>query len=139
MNGVNKAIILGHLHNAPRIVTINSFSFCELLITTTEEWEDKKTGETKRTQHYITVKMMNQLSDICMKYLNKGSMVFIEAKINGRKYQTRDGGDGYALDLQGISMKMLDSLEPKKVRLTAFDSKGSTALVEDDLDDTIPF
>lgn len=136
MKGINKAIILGTLMREPEIKNINNtFSYCELLVQTQDEWDDRQTGEKKVTEHFHIIKMMNKLQDICMQYLHRGSKVFIEAKINGRKYKAKDGSDGYIMDLQGISMQMLDS-KPQKNDVFS----QPEALSTNDLDsDELPF
>ncbi len=135
MKGINKAIIIGTLLRNPEIKNINDkFSYCEIIVVTRDEWDDRQSGQTKSTEHFITVKMMNKLSDIAMQYLHAGSKVYIEAKINGRKYQDKEGYERYALDIQAINMQMLDS---KPVSSKPYDP--TTSLTVDDLTDELPF
>lgn len=97
--GVNKAIILGNLGNDPELRSLpNGGSVANLSIATSEEWKDKQ-GQKQEKVEWHRVTVFGKLADIVGQYLKKGSKVYIEGKIQTRKWQDQQGQDKYTTEI----------------------------------------
>ena len=111
---VNKVIIIGNLGADPEVRTFqNGGKVCNLRIATSENWKDKNTGERKeRTEWHTVAIFQDGLVRIAEQYLRKGSKVYIEGKLQTRKWQDQSGQDRYSTEivLQGFDgvLTMLD-------------------------------
>jgi single-strand DNA-binding protein len=111
---VNKVILIGNLGRDPEIRTFqNGGKVCNLRIATSEQWKDKQSGERKERTEWHTVAVFQEgLVRICEQYLKKGSKVYIEGKLQTRKWQDQSGADRYSTEvvLQGFdgTLTMLD-------------------------------
>ena len=111
---VNKVIIIGNLGRDPEVRTFqNGGKVCNLRIATSETWKDKATGERKEKTEWHSVAVFQEgLVRIAELYLKKGSKVYIEGKLQTRKYQDQSGADRYSTEivLQGFdgTLTMLD-------------------------------
>ena len=113
MAGVNKVIIVGNLGQDPEVKFMPSGeSVANISIATSETWKDKQTGEQKEKTEWHRVSMFGKLAKIAGEYLKKGSKVYIEGKLQTRKWQNAEGKDQYTTEvvLQGYNgvMQMLD-------------------------------
>ena len=107
---VNKAIIVGNLGRDPEVRTFqNGGKVCNLRIATSETWKDKNTGEQQEKTEWHRVVMFNRLGEIAGEYLKKGSKVYIEGKLQTRKWQDQSGQDRYTTEIVANEMQMLDS------------------------------
>ena len=108
---VNKAINLGNLGADPEIRTFgNGGKVCNLRIATSERWRDKNSGEQKEKTEWHTVAVFSEgLVNVCEQYLKKGSTVYIEGKLQTRKWQDQSGNDRYSTEvvLQGFDSKLV--------------------------------
>ncbi|TXH55686.1 MAG: single-stranded DNA-binding protein [Desulfurellales bacterium] len=113
MAGVNKVIIVGNLGQDPEVKTFNNGGkIVNLSVATSETWKDKQTGERKeKTEWHRIVVKAEHAANYASQYLRKGSKVYVEAKLETRKYQDRDGADrfiteivvnGFGGELQGL-------------------------------------
>lgn len=110
MRGVNKVIIIGTLGADPEVKQFsNGGSIANISVATSEQWTDKQSGEKREATEWHRVSLANRLGEIAAQYLRKGSKVYIEGKLNTRKYQAQDGTDRYATEVKAFSMQMLDS------------------------------
>jgi len=113
--GVNKVIIVGNLGADPEVRTFsNGGKVCNLRIATSESWKDRNTGERKEKTEWHSVAIFSEgLAGVAEKYLRKGSKVYIEGKLQTRKWQDQSGNDRYSTEivLQGFDgkLEMLDS------------------------------
>ena len=111
---VNKVIIIGNLGANPEVRTFqNGGKVCNLRIATSENWKDKNTGERREKTEWHTVAIFQEgLVRIAEQYLRKGSKVYIEGKLQTRKWQDQSGQDRYSTEvvLNGYDgvMTMLD-------------------------------
>jgi single-strand DNA-binding protein len=111
---VNKVIIIGNLGRDPEVRTFqNGGKVCNLRIATSETWKDRTTGERKeRTEWHSVAIFQEGLVRIAEQYLRKGSKVYIEGKLQTRKWQDQSGNDRYSTEivLQGFDgvLTMLD-------------------------------
>ena len=70
-------------------------------------WKDKATGEKKESVEWVSIVAWRQLAEICVRYLKKGSKVFISGKMKTRKWQDKDGRDHYKTEVIAEQMQML--------------------------------
>ena len=111
---VNKVILIGNLGRDPEVRTFqNGGKVCNLRIATSETWKDRNTGERRERTEWHTVAIFQEgLVRIAEQYLRKGSKVYIEGKLQTRKWQDQSGNDRYSTEvvLQGYDgvLTMLD-------------------------------
>lgn len=141
---VNKVIILGNLGADPEIRTFgNGSKVANLRIATSEKWRDKNTGEQREKTEWHTVAIFSEgLVKVAEQYLKKGSSVYIEGKLQTRKWQDQSGNDRYSTEivLQGFDAKlvMLGGGERSDEGYQK-PPEGAPAGGLDDLSDEIPF
>ncbi|MBY9066806.1 single-stranded DNA-binding protein [Hyphomonas sp. WL0036] len=111
---VNKVILVGNLGADPEVRQFqNGGQVCNLRIATSETWRDKASGERKEKTEWHTVAIFSEgLIKVAQSYLKKGSKVYLEGKLQTRKWQDKDGNDRYTTEivLQGFdaTLVMLD-------------------------------
>ncbi|MFZ3583757.1 single-stranded DNA-binding protein [Loktanella sp. DJP18] len=112
---VNKVILIGNLGADPEVRTFgNGGKVCNLRIATSETWKDRNSGERKEKTEWHTVAIFQEgLVGVAEKYLKKGSKVYIEGKLQTRKWQDQSGADRYSTEVvlqgPGTVLTMLDS------------------------------
>ena len=108
--GINKAIIIGNLGADPETRNMpNGNAVTNLTVATSESWKDKQTGERKENTEWHRVVFFGRLAEVAGEYLSKGSKVYIEGRLQTRKWQDRDGNDRYTTEIVANEMQMLDS------------------------------
>ena len=108
--GINKVILIGNLGDDPKVSYMPSGgAVANITVATSESWKDKQTGEQKEKTEWHRVVAFNRLGEICGEYLKKGSKVYIEGRIQTRKWQGNDGQDRYTTEIVANDMQMLDS------------------------------
>ncbi len=111
---VNKVILIGNLGADPEVRTFqNGGKVCNIRIATSETWKDRSTGERREKTEWHSVAIFQEgLVRIAEQYLKKGSKVYIEGKLQTRKWQDQSGQDRYSTEvvLQGYdgTLTMLD-------------------------------
>ena len=107
-NGVNKVILVGNLGQDPEVRYMpNGNAVTNMTIATTESWNDKQTGERQDKTEWHRVVMFRKLAEIAGEYLKKGSQVYIEGKLQTRKWQDNSGNDRYTTEIVANEMQML--------------------------------
>lgn len=98
---VNKVIIIGNLGRDPEVRAFqNGGKVCNLRIATSETWKDKNTGEKREKTEWHSVAIFQEgLVRIAEQYLRKGSTVYIEGKLQTRKWQDQSGQDKYSTEI----------------------------------------
>ncbi len=110
MAGVNKVIIVGNLGNDPEVrYSNNGAAIANISVATSDSWKDKNTGERQERTEWHRIVMFNRLGEIAGEYLKKGSKVYIEGKLQTRKWQDQQGQDRYSTEIVADQMQMLDS------------------------------
>ncbi len=147
MASVNKAILVGNLGRDPEVRYMpDGGAITNISIATTDNWKDKGGEKQERTEWHRVV-FFGKLAEIAGEYLKKGSQVYVEGRLQTRKWQDKDGNDKYTTEVVASDMKMLGSRagseniardisspsEPEKN--TAQKAGGNF----DDLEDDIPF
>ena len=142
--GVNKVILVGNLGQKPEMrYTATQTAVANLSVATTESWKDKESGENRDKTEWHRVVFFGSLAEIAEKYLDKGSSVYVEGKIQTRKWQDKDGNDRYTTEVLGNQLTMLGSKSPSDSS-NQTDSSSNTPFPDDDSgeglsDDDIPF
>ena len=107
--GLNKVLIIGNLGTAPEVrYTQNGMAIAVLSVATTETGKDKQTGEQREQTEWHRVVMYRRLAEIVEKYLRKGSKVYIEGKLQTRKWTGEDSIERYTTEVVANEMQMLD-------------------------------
>ena len=106
--GINKAIILGNLGQDPTIrYTAGGAAVTSFSIATSETWKDKNTGEPQERTEWHNVVFFGKLAEIAGQYLKKGSKIYIEGKLQTRKWQDKNGIDRYTTEIIAHELQML--------------------------------
>jgi len=106
--GVNKAIILGNLGKYPETRHFqDGTAVCNFSVATSETWKDQQGQQQEKTEWH-NISAFGKLAEICGQYLRKGSKVYIEGKIQTRKWQDRDGNDRYSTEIRADQVQFLD-------------------------------
>jgi len=108
--GVNKVILIGNLGRDPEVRYMPSGDqVTNVTIATSEVWRDKNTGENQERTEWHRVVFFGRLAEIAGEYLRKGSQVYIEGKLQTRKWQDQNGQDRYTTEIIANEMQMLGS------------------------------
>jgi single-strand DNA-binding protein len=107
--GINKVILIGNLGADPEVrYTTSGGAVANLRLATSESWKDKQTGENREQTEWHRLVMFGRLGEIAGEYLKKGSKIYVEGRIQTRKWQDRDGNDRYTTEIVANDMQMLD-------------------------------
>ena len=151
---VNKVILIGRLGKDPetRYMT-NGEAVTNATLATSENWKDKS-GEKQEKTEWHNLVFYRRLAEIAGEYLKKGSQIYVEGKLQTRKWQTKEGQDRYTTEIVVNEMTMLGgkstggSFEVMESKPASASSGSSTAPVKsppaskgsfDNFDDDIPF
>jgi single-strand DNA-binding protein len=155
MASVNKVILIGNLGRDPEVRYMPSGdAVANITIATTETWKDKA-GEKQEQTEWHRVAMFGKTAEIAGEYLKKGSQVYIEGKLQTRKWTDKEGQERYTTEIRADRMQMLGSRSggsermappeddapprattPAPAKKAAAAGKGGSF---DDLEDDIPF
>jgi single-strand DNA-binding protein len=110
MASVNKVILIGNLGRDPETRYMpNGEAVTNITIATTETWKDKASGEKQEKTEWHRVTFYRRLAEIAGEYLKKGSQVYVEGRLETRKWQDKEGKDRYTTEIIANEMKMLGS------------------------------
>ncbi|GAA5138091.1 single-stranded DNA-binding protein [Thalassotalea piscium] len=108
--GINKVIIVGNLGQDPEVRFMpNGGAVANFTVATSESWKDKQTGEQKEKTEWHRIVMYQRLAEIAGEYLKKGSKVYLEGRLQTRKWQNQQGSDQYTTEIIVNDLQMLDS------------------------------
>ena len=128
--GVNKVILVGNLGQKPDMkYTQSNTAVANLSLATSESWKDKDSGDLKTKTEWHRVVYFGKLAEIAEQYLDKGSKVYVEGKLQTRKWQDQAGNDRYTTEVLGQELTMLDSRGDSSV--SSFENNNSTMSEED--------
>lgn len=126
---VNKATLIGRLGKDVDVkYTPDGSMVTNFSMATDETWKDKNGEKVQKTEWHRIV-TFGKLAEICGNYLKKGSLIFIEGKIQTRSWEDKDGVKKYTTEIVASTMKMLDS---KK-------ADGEQAVNDNQPTDDVPF
>lgn len=149
--GVNKVILVGNLGRDPEIrYSANGQAIANVNIATSESWKDKTTGEKQEKTEWHRIVFFGRLAEIAGEYLKKGSQIYVEGRLQTRKWQDKEGKDRYTTEIVANEMQMLGSRGGSGGPSDSFNQDtGSTNNAPatssastgggDDFDDDIPF
>ena len=107
---LNKVILIGNLGRDPELRYMpNGDAVCNFSIATSESWNDRNSGQRQERTEWHNITLYRRLAEVAGQYLKKGSQVYIEGKIQSRKYTDKQGIERTAYDIIGNEMKMLGS------------------------------
>ena len=107
MASVNKVILLGNLGRDPETrYTTGGDAVTNLRIATTDTWKDKA-GEKQEKTEWHTVVLFGRQAEIAGEYLKKGRPVYIEGRLQTRKYTDKDGVEKYSTEIVGDRMQLI--------------------------------
>lgn len=147
MASLNKALIIGNIGQDPETRYMpNGDAVTNISVATTESWKDKATGEKKEQVEWHRCTFYRKLAEIAGQYLKKGSQVYIEGRLQTRKWTDKDGIERYTTEIIADTMKMLGSKQGGHAHQNDDDrpaprqqSAGRAAPNFSDMDDDIPF
>lgn len=145
--GINKAILVGNLGADPETrYTASGAAVTNIRLATTDSWKDRESGEQQERTEWHRVVFFGRLAEIVAEYLKKGSQVYIEGRIQTRKWQGQDGQDRWTTEIVATDMQMLGGRgggggypPPSEDSGGQKESKKAATEPADDFDDDIPF
>jgi len=156
MAGINKVILVGNLGAKPEIkYASNGNAISNLSVATSESWTDKNTGQKQERTEWHRVSLFGKVAEIAGQYLDKGSKVYVEGKLQTRKWQDQSGQDRYTTEvvISGFSgtLQMLDRRDDSNSPMqsqsqsapqpsqNAQQAPSITPVAQDEFEDDIPF
>jgi single-strand DNA-binding protein len=123
MASVNKVIIVGNLGRDPETRYMpNGEAVTNIAVATTESWKDKSSGEKKEITEWHRITFYRKLAEIAGQYLKKGSQVYIEGRLQTRKWTDKENIERYSTEIIADTMQMLGSRQ----------GMGGNAAMDDD-------
>jgi single-strand DNA-binding protein len=153
--GVNKVILVGNLGKDPEVrYSPNGGAVANITLATSESWKDKTSGEKQEKTEWHRVVFFGRLAEIAGEYLKKGAQIYVEGRLQTRKWQDKEGKDRYTTEIVAGEMQMLGSREGRGApsefdqssdegrsagRAPATSAGGGKPSAPGDFDDDIPF
>lgn len=148
--GVNKVILLGNLGNDPEVrYTASGAAVANVSLATTDSWRDKESGDQQERTEWHRIVFFGRLAEIVGEYLKKGSQIYVEGRLQTRKWQDKDGNDKYSTEIVASEMQMLGGGGGRSGGGGGGDQSRSSSNTNqpasrqpagaDDFDDDIPF
>jgi single-strand DNA-binding protein len=158
MSSVNKVILIGNLGKDPEMRYMPSGeAIANFSLATSEAWTDKASGDKKEATEWHRVVFFGRTAEVVGQYVKKGSKIYVEGRLQTRKWQDKEGQDRYTTEVRGDVMRMLDRRgessgpmdhEPPAAESRRPASSGAAKPAArpapatsgfDDMDDDIPF
>lgn len=153
--GVNKVILVGNLGRDPEVrYSPNGSAVANVTLATSESWKDKNSGEKQEKTEWHRIVFFGRLAEIAGEYLKKGAQIYVEGRLQTRKWQDKEGHERYTTEIVANEMQMLGSRggagapsdnfnqdQPSAAENSgpAGAKKASTTAAAGDFDDDIPF
>ena len=107
---VNRVILLGNIGQDPEVrFSPSGTAFANVTLATSEKWKDKQTGEQKEKTEWSKLVFSGRLAEVVGEYVKKGSKLYVEGKLETRKWTNKEGQDQYTTEIKVFQMEMLDS------------------------------
>jgi len=144
MSGINKVILIGNLGAKPELkYSATNTAITNLSVATSESWTDKNTGQKQEKTEWHRVSVFGKLAEVVSNYCDKGSKVYIEGKLQTRKYQDKAGADRYTTEIivSGFNsvIQMLDSVNKNTTTDPDQVIPIEPVAADPEFDDIIPF
>ncbi len=131
MASVNKVIIVGNLGRDPETRYMpNGDAVTNIAVATTESWKDKNSGEKKELTEWHRITFYRKLAEIAGQYLKKGSQIYVEGRLQTRKWTDKEGVERYTTEIIADTMQMLGSRQGM--------GGGASAPMDDDYGSSAP-
>lgn len=151
--GINKVILVGNIGKDPEIrYAPNGGAVANLSVATSESWKDKTSGEKQERTEWHRVVFFGKLAEIANEYLKKGAQIYVEGRLQTRKWQDKEGKERYTTEIVGSELQMLGGRgaggSSEGMPDAAYESPAATHRREptapakggvEDFDDDIPF
>ncbi len=148
--GVNKVILIGNLGADPETrYTASGSAVSNIRLATSRNWRDKQSNELREETEWHRVVLFGRLGEVAGEYLRKGARVYVEGRLQTRKWQDQQGQDRWTTEVVAEDMQMLDSRaggtasfgddSRPAARPAPNKDAGSPPPADDDFDDDIPF
>lgn len=145
--GVNKVILIGNLGKDPEVrYTPSGLAVANITLATSDSWKDKTSGEMQERTEWHRIVFYQRLAEIVGEYLRKGSKVYVEGRLQTRKWQDKTTGqDKYTTEIIAENMQMLDSkgssgdTSYEKPNANTATAAADSAPALETFDDDIPF
>ena len=151
--GVNKVILVGNLGRDPEVrYSPNGSAVANITLATSESWKDKTSGEKQEKTEWHRVVFFGRLAEIAGEYLKKGAQIYVEGRLQTRKWTDKEGHERYTTEIVAGEMQMLGSRggagapsdnfnqdQAPAENTSAKKAAPSNAAVAGDFDDDIPF
>jgi|TARA_B100001245_G_scaffold91110_1_gene65953 single-strand DNA-binding protein len=141
--GINKVIVVGNLGADPDSRTMPSGNaVTNISVATSESWNDKETGEKQEKTEWHRVVFFGRLAEIASDYLKKGSQVYVEGKLQTRKWEDKEGNERWTTEIVANQMQMLGERMSQGTSNQGNVTKQNTSsneFVDEEFDDDIPF
>jgi single-strand DNA-binding protein len=157
--GVNKVILVGNLGKDPEVrYSPGGAAVANITLATSDTWKDKQTGAQQERTEWHRVVFFGRLAEIAGEYLRKGRQVYVEGRLQTRKWQGQDGQDRYTTEIVANEMQMLGgrdgataSFEPRDQSMPPRQEQPQSSpsntpsgqpagpALDNDFDDDIPF
>ncbi len=106
--GINKVILVGNLGKDPEIrYSPGGGAVANLSLATAESWKDRNTGERQERTEWHRVVLFGKLAEIAQEYLKKGAQIYVEGRLQTRKWQDKEGHDRYTTEIVANELQML--------------------------------
>ena len=137
--GVNRVTIIGNLGQDPEVKQMPSGgAVCNITVATSESWNDKNTGEKQERVEWHRIIFYRKLAEIAGEYLRKGSQIYVEGKLQTRKWQDQSGADRYTTEIVANEMQMLGG-KASASQAAKPATQPEAASGANDFDDDLPF
>ncbi len=137
MASINKAILIGHLGKDPEVRQLqNGDAVANITLATTETWKDKSGAKQERTEWHRAT-FYGRTAEIVGQYLKKGSQIYVEGRLQTRKWTDKNGIERYTTEIIAKEMRMLDSAKNEdsapEEKKTEENTKGDFTNMDDDI------
>ncbi len=143
--GVNKVILVGRVGKDPEVrYTQGGAAVANFSMATSEQWNDKQTGEKVERTEWHNIVAWNRLGEIVGEYVTKGAHLYVEGKLQTDEFE-KEGQKHYRTKVIALSLQMLDSRrsqeggQQQSQQYAGTAESQQAAFAEDDFDDDIPF
>lgn len=101
MRGLNKCQFIGNVGRDPEVrYSHNGQAIANIAVAVSEQWKDKNTGERREKTEWVRCSLFGKLAEICGEHVKKGTKIYVEGKLQTRKWQDKDGSDKYSTEIQ---------------------------------------
>jgi single-strand DNA-binding protein len=146
MASVNKVILLGNVGRDPEMrYMTDGGAVCNLSVATSDQWRDKSSGEKQERTEWHRVSLFGRTAEVAGEYVRKGSTVYVEGRLQTRKWTDKDGNERYTTEIVGDRMQMIGSRQAAEQKPTTTGANSYAAAKQgkqaahNDFDDDIPW